>query len=69
MSNEQNLPLPCPFCGSSLVSDGEVLSEVDGKTFTQSECQACRSLGPMAETDGPDYGDVRAIAAWNRRAA
>jgi len=63
-----NQSLPCPFCGSSLISDGEVFLEDDGKTYVQSECQSCRALGPRAETDGPDYGDVRAIAAWNRRA-
>lgn len=60
-----NLPLHCPFCGSSLISDGEVLSEVNGNTFAQSECLECGALGPKGETVGPDYGDERAIAAWN----
>lgn len=60
--------LLCPFCGSNDISDGEVLMEVNGKTFAQSECQGCGALGPRGETDGPDYGDERAIAAWNRRA-
>lgn len=61
--------MPCPFCGSRNVSDGEVLSESDGKTWVQSQCMDCEALGPAAETDDPDYGDTRAIAAWNRRAS
>lgn len=63
--------LPCPFCGSSDISDGEILGEHGhGVAFTQSECQTCRAVGPMAplENGEVDYGDVKARAAWNRRA-
>lgn len=59
----------CPFCGSADISDGEALTEKpDGTRVTQSQCQGCGAFGPEAITDGPDYGDVRAIEAWNRRA-
>lgn len=58
----------CPFCGSADISDGEMLTEKDDKTrVSQSQCRGCGAFGPEAITDGPDYGDVRAIAAWNRR--
>jgi Lar family restriction alleviation protein len=67
--------LPCPFCGSRNVSDGENLIEAEahgvGKvTVKQSECLNCGACGPLSKpVNGPDYGDVAAIAAWNRRAA
>jgi len=64
--------LPCPFCGSTNISAGEVLTETPGgKLFTQSECRGCGALGP----NGPlkpgqvDYGDIEAIRAWNRRSS
>lgn len=60
----------CPFCGSTDISDGEVMTEHGGAMFTQSECQGCGALGPRAKlaNDEPDYGDEKAIAAWNTRA-
>jgi Lar family restriction alleviation protein len=66
--------LPCPFCGSDNVSDGENLIEsealgVGRVTCKQSECLNCGACGPLSQpVKGPDYGDVAAIAAWNRRA-
>jgi Lar family restriction alleviation protein len=58
----------CPFCGSSDISDGESLTwKRDGSRVTQSQCRGCGAFGPEAVTDGPDYGSVRAITAWNRR--
>lgn len=61
---------PCPFCGSTDISDGEILTGTpDGRTYTQSECQDCKAVGPAAylAADEVDYGCVKAIAAWNRR--
>jgi Lar family restriction alleviation protein len=67
----QNELLACPFCGSREISDGEVLTGDGGKTYTQSECQNCGALGPRGylENGEADLGDLKAIAAWNRRAA
>lgn len=62
----------CPFCGSDDISAGEVLTSNDcGGHSTQSECQSCGALGPRAflSEGEADYGDVKAIAAWNRRSA
>jgi Lar family restriction alleviation protein len=63
---------PCPFCGSRYISDGEVLSSDPdgGNRTTQSECLDCGALGPkgLLADDEVDYGSVKAIAAWNRRA-
>lgn len=64
--------LPCPFCGSSNISAGEVSTDYaggHGAQCTQSRCDDCGALGPEADlTNGEvDYGDVKAIAAWNRR--
>ena len=62
--------LPCPFCGEAEdISDGEVLIEIEGKHYKQSECGGCGALGPRAEMepDEVDYGDVKARKAWNRR--
>jgi hypothetical protein len=64
--------LACPFCGSGNVSDGEILSsDADGgNRATQSECMNCGAVGPKGALaqDEIDYGSVKAIAAWNRRA-
>lgn len=58
----------CPFCGSTDISEGEVLTEKpNGKFTTQSMCRGCGALGPEAEVDGPDYGSKHANEAWNRR--
>lgn len=62
--------LSCPFCGCKNISSGEVMtSEENGSTYTQSECQECGALGPRAylEDGEVDYGDTKAITAWNRR--
>jgi hypothetical protein len=65
-------PLNCPFCGSTNVSDGEVLSsDPDGGNLaTQSECMDCGAIGPKAHLsrDEIDYGSVKSIEAWNTRA-
>jgi hypothetical protein len=71
MSNDIEL-LACPFCGSKDVSDGEVLTAYPtGKQTKQSMCNSCKALGSEALLDDGeiDYGDVKAIAAWNTRAA
>jgi Lar family restriction alleviation protein len=63
---------PCPFCGSRNISDGEVsTTDIAGETVVQSMCEDCGACGPGAALDAGeiDYGDVKAIAAWNRRAA
>ncbi|WP_343724882.1 Lar family restriction alleviation protein [Herbaspirillum huttiense] len=63
--------LHCPFCGGSKISDGEILTALpSGASYKQSECQDCGAIGPAANLDAGeiDYGDVKAIAAWNRRA-
>lgn len=60
----------CPFCGSTDISEGEVLtSNPDGGASTQSMCRGCGALGPDAHLrDGEiDYGSEKATAAWNRR--
>lgn len=71
MDTELNIETaPCPFCGSKDISDGEVLTEYpNGMQTKQSMCNSCKALGPEgALADGEiDYGDVKAIAAWNRR--
>lgn len=62
----------CPFCGSTDISEGEVLSETpNGRVTTQSMCRGCGALGPEAklDVDEVDYGSVKSTAAWNRRAA
>jgi Lar family restriction alleviation protein len=65
--------LPCPFCGSADVSEGEILSsDADGgNRCTQSECINCGAAGPKAALapDEVDYGSTKANAAWNARAA
>jgi Lar family restriction alleviation protein len=72
MSKENEVALPCPFCGSTNISEGEVLT-VDRPlgTASQSMCRDCGALGAEAKLqDGEvDYGDAKATAAWNRRAA
>jgi Lar family restriction alleviation protein len=73
VSAEQGEVLPCPFCGSRVISDGENLIEAEAHgvgrvTCKQSECLNCGACGPLSQpVTGPDYGDVAAIAAWNRR--
>jgi hypothetical protein len=63
--------LSCPFYGSENISSGEILfTDIAGESVTQSMCEDFGALGPGAclATDEVDYGDVKAIAAWNRRA-
>lgn len=63
--------LPCPFCGSVNTLDGEILSERNGNNYSQSVCEDCGACGPEARLkEGEvDYGDTKAIAAWNGRAS
>ena len=75
MSNECNDLLPCPFCGNTDISSGEVLVELPGGAglAKQAMCSQCGALGPEAKVTerqarGPE-GDAAADAAWNRRAA
>jgi hypothetical protein len=71
MTNQEEI-LPCPFCGSKDISHGEVLTEYPSGLITkQSMCCKCKSLGAEAvmNPDEVDYGDVKAIAAWNKRAS
>lgn len=71
MTEHEQGPLPCPFCGSGDVSDGEVLSEMPrGRVTTQSMCRNCGALGPEAALlpNEVDYGSVKARAEWNTRA-
>lgn len=61
---------PCPFCGSENISAGEAsTTDRAGETVTQSVCMDCGACGPGAALgpDEVDYGDVKAVAAWNRR--
>lgn len=63
--------LPCPFCGGENISAGETLTtDIAGETVTQSVCMDCGAAGSgTALADGEiDYGDLKAIAAWNKRA-
>jgi len=63
--------LPCPFCGCTDISEGEVLTDnPDGGASTQSMCRGCGALGPDAHLrEGEvDFGSVKSTAAWNRRA-
>ena len=62
--------LACPFCGSTEISAGEVLSEnARGEQCTQSKCMSCGAFGPEAPLllDEIDYGSVKATVAWNTR--
>ncbi|WP_186183793.1 Lar family restriction alleviation protein [Burkholderia gladioli] len=64
--------LPCPFCGCTDISEGEVLTDnPDGGASTQSMCRGCGALGPDAHLrEGEvDFGSVKSTAAWNRRAS
>jgi len=62
--------LPCPFCGSTDISEGKVLTEYpSGLHTTQSMCRKCACLGAEAKLlEGEiDYGSIKATAAWNTR--
>lgn len=73
VANADTGTLVCPFCGGSHISDGESMTQgvINGKVVTtvQSMCEDCGACGPVAylDIDEVDYGDVKAIAAWNRR--
>lgn len=63
--------IPCPFCGSADISDGEVLTAWGNSgAATQSMCNECFALGPQAKLlkGEIDYGDIKSTTAWNRRA-
>jgi Lar family restriction alleviation protein len=62
---------PCPFCGSTEISEGEAMSGADeGPRYKQTGCESCGALGPRAEVlVGDDiFDDASANEAWNRRA-
>lgn len=62
---------PCPFCGNTDISGGEVLTEhPNGKVTIQSMCMKCGALGAEAilKTGEIDYGSIKANKAWNMRA-
>lgn len=66
-------PQPCPFCGSTDISSGEVLTGYMGNYSKQTSCNDCGATGPEApvtleQARGP-VGDDLADAEWNRRAA
>ena len=57
---------PCPFCGSTDISSGEVLGQYpNGGYYKQSMCRGCCALGP--EVSG--QSDHAADLAWNVRAS
>ena len=59
--------LPCPFCGSTNISGGEVLGENrDGTEYKQTGCLDCGALGPMA-TPADIYDESGCNKAWNMR--
>jgi Lar family restriction alleviation protein len=61
----------CPFCGSTDISEGEVLTALpNNRTATQSMCRQCGALGPEAilPHGEVDFGCEKASEAWNRRA-
>lgn len=65
---EDQITLPCPVCGSNNISDGETLTEFkNGVQTVQSQCEDCNVEGPHAilKSGEIDFGDVKAIAAWN----
>lgn len=63
----------CPFCGSTEISEGEVLGKVPNSTgyFMQAGCMGCGALGPqtflpfMPPTEELKAANVR---AWDTRA-
>jgi len=66
MQPETNL-LPCPFCGSTDISEGEALSERKGKRYKQTGCADCGAMGPIKLVHDI-YDNSPANKAWNTRA-
>ena len=59
--------LPCPFCGSTNISGGEVYGENrDGTVYKQTGCLDCGALGPMV-TPEDVYDEQGCNDAWNTR--
>ena len=61
---------PCPFCGSTDISQGEIAGwRPHIGNYSQSECNSCGAAGPAAPLlDGEvDYLDQKATSAWNKR--
>jgi len=63
--------MPCPFCGSKSISEGESLIEHEGKKYSQAGCTDCGAFGPVKRCpDGINYGperDFESTRAWNSR--
>lgn len=62
---ETNL-LPCPFCGSTDISEGEALSLREGKRYKQVGCTDCGALGPVKLVKDI-YDNEPSNKAWNVR--
>jgi Lar family restriction alleviation protein len=64
---------PCPFCGATSISSGEVLGRNGPDYFKQNVCNGCGAAGPEATLSSLAIassveGDAAADEAWNRRA-
>lgn len=69
MTNQDELK-PCPFCGSTNISFGEILGKhVNEEEFRQSQCLDCGACGPETEhTQSAAVNEINDRKAWNRRA-
>lgn len=65
---ERLVMLPCPFCGSTNISSGQVmLKDLDGSFTKQTRCEDCGACGSeVVVTD--IYDNSGCDAAWNKRA-
>lgn len=63
-TEQQALPLPCPFCGG----EGKLKTGYHMLVDAKIGCDDCYAEGPVFGTDAKD-GDYsgEAIAAWNKR--
>lgn len=62
---------PCPFCGGTNISSGEIMSgspQDNGQESLQTACLDCRASGPEIPCLGETMDDHEsADIAWNRR--